>query len=285
MALIDFLLNLVGLVLWFSWCSSRLDPLRKSSPASLAGTLRRAEPRRFEAWHFLVALAALLVLRALVYWQVGPAVDWTAKLDLVMVALAFRSDLFPSALLYSLLSFGRALLIFYFWLLVLGLLNRRVVEPGPVHRAVRLHLGRLGRWPWPVQLVLPLLLAAVLWIVLQPLLVASGITSRASSPAHLIEQGVLVGGALYLSLKYLFPAFLFLHLTASYVYLGSSPIWPFIATTSRSLLAPLRWLPLRFARLDLAPLLGVILILLGLHVLPNFILRKMLENNLPIWPQ
>ncbi len=46
MALIDFILNLAGLLLWLNWRSVRLDPLGKRTPATLIGTLRRAEPQR-----------------------------------------------------------------------------------------------------------------------------------------------------------------------------------------------------------------------------------------------
>jgi uncharacterized protein YggT (Ycf19 family) len=76
-----------------------------------------------------------------------------------------------------------------------------------------------------------------------------------------------------------------LHLIASYVYLGTSPMWDFVGVTASNLLAPLRWLPLRLARFDFAPLAGVILILLFLHWLPNLILGRMAENNVSPWPQ
>src|SRR5947207_3128845 len=99
MSLIDFILNLAGLLLWLNWCSIRFDPLLSRSPASLTGTLRRAEPHRLRRWHFLLALAALLLFRALIYWQIGSAVAWTPSLPLGAVALCFRSDFFGRALL------------------------------------------------------------------------------------------------------------------------------------------------------------------------------------------
>ena len=42
MGIVDFILNLVALLLWFNWRTARFDPLAGSTPATLAGTLRRA---------------------------------------------------------------------------------------------------------------------------------------------------------------------------------------------------------------------------------------------------
>ena len=64
MSLIDFILNLAGLLLWLNWRTLPFDPLSKTTPATLVGTLRRAAPTRVKRWHFLAALGALLVLRA-----------------------------------------------------------------------------------------------------------------------------------------------------------------------------------------------------------------------------
>ena len=64
MGLIDLILNLAGVLIWLSWRSVRFDPLVKTKPATLVGTLRRAEPRRMKGWQLLAGLGALLVLRA-----------------------------------------------------------------------------------------------------------------------------------------------------------------------------------------------------------------------------
>ena len=39
MGLIDFILNLAGVLLWLGWRSIRFDPLGRSTPATLVGTL------------------------------------------------------------------------------------------------------------------------------------------------------------------------------------------------------------------------------------------------------
>ena len=86
---IDFILNVAGLLLWLNWRSVRMDPFTRGIPATLAGTVRRAEPMRLQRWHFLAALGILLFFRAVLYQAIGPAADWTPRLNLVVVHLAF----------------------------------------------------------------------------------------------------------------------------------------------------------------------------------------------------
>jgi uncharacterized protein YggT (Ycf19 family) len=284
MGAIDFLLNLAGLLLWLSWRSMRFDPLMKSAPVTLLGTLKRAEPRRLKGWQLVVALATLVGLRGVFYLFIGAPADWTPKLNLELVVLAFRSDQLSSVLVFSLLSFVRVMVVFYFWLLVLAVINRSSVETAPIQRTVRLHLGKTARWPWPVQLLLPFIFVIVLWIACSPILVKLGVVAPPHSKTHLIEQGLLVDLGLLLSLKYILPAFLLLHLVASYVYLGSNPLWDFITTTAVNMTAPLRRLPFRFARLDFTPVVGVILILFLFQWLPNLILSRMAAYRMSIWP-
>ena len=284
MGLIDFILDLAGVLVWLSWRSIRFDQLVKTTPATLAGTLRRAEPRRLKGWQHLAGLATLLLGRALLYRQIGPDAEWTPKLNLFYVILAFRSDLFFPTLLFSVLSFARILIVCYFWLLALAIINRHSAEPDLIQKLVRLHLGPVARWHLILQLLLPLFLIVGLWFSLHPLLVHLQIASRVRSNAHLAEQGILIATALLLSLQYLLPVFLLLHLVASYVYLGSNALWDFIGATARNLVAPLGRLPLRMARFDFTPLVAAILILALLHWLPNFILGKLAQHHVSPWP-
>jgi uncharacterized protein YggT (Ycf19 family) len=292
MSLIDLILNLAGLLLWLNWRSMRFDPLAHSSAATLAGTIKRVEPRRLRGWQFLAGLGGLLVLRALVYWQIGGAAGWTPRLDLAWVVLPFRcdrlalrGDVLGSAVLYSALSFVRLMAIFYFWVLALVVINRKAGEADALQKLLRLHLGTVGRWPWWVQSLLPLVLVAGLWAALHPVLVSLNVTGPVQAPIHLLEQGLLVGAGLYLSLKYLLPVFLLLHLVVSYVYLGRNPLWDFVSMTSQNILTPLRWLPLRCAMVDFAPLAGAVLIFLLLHVLPVHGLPWLEKQyHLKLWP-
>lgn len=284
MLLIDYILNLAGLLVWLHWRAMKFDPLARTTPATLVGTLRRAEPQRLRSWQLLLGLTSLLVVRAWLYWQVGSAAGWTASLHLGFIVLAFRSDFFLTALLYSFLSFAKVLLVVYFWLIMLVLINGPSAESDPILRLIRLHLGRLARWPRWVLVLLPLVVTTWLWIMVHPLLEQAGVINVSRSTWRVALQGTLVGLTLWVTLKYLLPAVLFAHLIANYVYLGSSPLWDFTATTSRRLLTPLRRLPLRIGRLDLAPVIGAVLLLLLLDALPNYLLVRYPELRQAVWP-
>jgi len=282
--LIDYILNLAGLLVWLHWRAMSFDPLARTTPATLVGTLRRAEPQRLRPWQLLLGLTSLLVVRAWLYWQVGSAAGWTATLHLGFVVLAFRSDFFVTALLYSFLSFAKVLLIVYFWLVVLILINRASTELDPIQRLIRLHLGRVAHWPGFVLVLLPFVVTVWLWVMAHPLLEMAGVVNASRSTWHVVLQGLLIGCAVWVTLKYLLPGILFAHLIANYVYLGSSPLWDFTASTSKRVLHLLRRLPLRFGRLDLAPVVGAVLLLLLLDALPNYLLVRYPDLRRAIWP-
>lgn len=284
MTLIDSILNLAILLLWLNWRSSRLDPVVNSSPATLAGTLKTTSRNHLRGWQFLIGLGLLLTLRVLVYREIGSPVEWTPKLNLGFVVLAFRSDLLTTAALYSLLSSLRLVVLFYFWLLFLVAVNRSSPDPGAILRLVRSHLGRVAHWPAVAQLGLPMLIAAGLWLAWFPALAHCRLVLPAGSILQVVAQGGLVGLALILSLKYLIPPIVLLHMVNSYVYLGASPLWDFVASTSDSLLRPLRPLPLQVARLDLRPLAGGCLAILLFHWLPEWGMAQLAQRNLVLWP-
>jgi len=263
MALIDFTLNVACLLLWLNWRFIPFDPLAKDSPASLAGTLRRAGPRSLKRWHFLISLAALLFFRALLYWQIGAAVSWTPNLRLGAIAIAFRSDFVGCMLLFSLFSFVVTLAVFYFWLLFISMVNVSAADVDPWLRLGRLHLGRSDRWPWPIKLILPLLTVALLWIALSPLLARVNILPSALSVTHRLEQAVVLGLGSYLCWKYLIGGVLALYLLNTYVFLGQQTFWTFVGSTGRRLLTPLRWFPLRLGKADFAPLAEIVLVFLA----------------------
>jgi uncharacterized protein YggT (Ycf19 family) len=246
MSLIDFILNVAGLLLWLNWRAVR--PSQRVAPPSAR-------------WWFLAGLAALLVGRAVFYWQAGTRLNWVPDIPLGPTALLFRSDLPARMLLYSLFSFGATLGFFYLCLLFLSVVNASVPEANPVQRLVRLHLGWLERWPNALKVLLPLLLVTALWGALHPLLFKIGLVP-AAPPRSLLAQGAVIGLAAYLALQYLILGFLILYVLNSYVYLGDSLFLDFVNNTSRGMLRPLRWLPLRIGRVDLAPLAGMVLVIL-----------------------
>ena len=267
MALIDFILNLAGLLLWLNWRSVRFDPLGKRTPATLIGTLRRAEPRRWRRWHLLAALGGLLLLRAGIYWQIGSAANWAGKLDLGITALSFSSNLsgpmmsFLRMLVFSIFSFGLMLGVFYLWLLLLSILAGP--EPLPFHRLVRMPLGGMDRWARGVKFLLPLMVTATFWWLASWLLAWLQVIPPLVSPVHRIEESLVIGLGSYLAWKYLIGVLLVLHLLNSYIYFGKHPFWAYVNAEAQTLLSPLRLVPLQAAKADFAPVVGIALVFLA----------------------
>ncbi|MSR67106.1 MAG: hypothetical protein EXS24_07020 [Pedosphaera sp.] len=266
MSLIDFILNLAGLLLWVNWRSVPHDPLATATPATLAGTLRRAAPARVKRWHFLAALASLLVLRAFFYRAVGTALSWTGQLDVVATRLSFPSDFLQWMLLYSALSFALALFTFFLWLMLISLLDTSdVAEALPTHLA-RVQLGPLHRWPKWLGLALPFVAGTLLWWSVTWPLAKWGLIPRPVSELDHFAQSALVGLGAYLAWKYLLAALLILHLLNNHIYFGRHPMWSYVNVTARRVLVPLRWLPLQVGRVDFAPLAGLVLIFFVAHI-------------------
>ena len=278
MAAFDFILNLAALLLWLNWRAVKFDSIGQSPPATLAGTIRRAEPSRVRPWHSLAVLVLLLLFRAWFYWRMDSFAYWTPSLHLGVIAPPFRADFFSRALEYSLFSFGLILAVFYMWLLLLSLLNSRDSEAGPFQRLVRLHLGWFDRWWWPLKLVLPFLVVAGFWIAVNPLLASYNIIPPCVSVLHRAEQGATIGLAFYASWQYLLYGLLLLYLLGNYVYLGNHPLWSLVTVSGRRLLYPLRFL--RVGKVDLAPIIAIAVV----FVLARFAQRELtrLYTRLPL---
>lgn len=267
MALIHFILDLAALLLWLSWRAKPYDALATATPATLVGTLRRAESRPVKRWYFLAALIGLLLLRPAIYCALGPALNWTAQLNLVVTSLAFKSDFqfFGRMLLFSVLSFAVMLVVFYFWLMLLAMLGRSGNEIVSPVRLARAQLGFMDAWPAWLKLLLPFIAGFTSWWMLSWPLSAWSLMPQPGSEATRLAQAALVGLGSYLSWKYLVLALLGLHLLHNHIYFGPHPLWSFVDHAANRLLAPLRFLPLRLARLDLTPVVGIGLVLLFTH--------------------
>jgi uncharacterized protein YggT (Ycf19 family) len=256
--IIDFILNLAGLLLWLNWRTAKVDPLGKRTPATLIGTLRRADSRGTARWHLPVVLGGLLLLRALFYWQIGAAAHWTGKLDLGVIELSFRSDFFSRMLLFSFCSFALMLAVFYLWLLLLSIL----AGPEPFHALVRTQLGGIDRWPRPVKWILPFAVAALIWWLANWLFAGLQIIPPPVSPERRLAGALIIGLDSYLMWKFLIGALLLLHLLNSYIYFGRHPFWNYVNATAQTLLRPLKKIPLRAGNANFAPVAGITLVFL-----------------------
>ena len=257
MSVVDFILNLAGLLLWLNWRSIRFDPLTRRMPATLMGTLRPATQKKVQRWHFLLFIGALLFLRAVIYWWVGSAANWTARLDFGPVVLSCRSDWFLRILAFSFFSFGLTLGIFYVCLLPLSLL----AGPEPIHRLVKIPLGRVDDWPRWAKIILPFFATALCWWLASWVFGWLQISPKPVSPAERFEQSIIIGLGSYLLWKFPEGALL-LHLVNSYIYFGKHPFWKYTNVTAHKMLLPLEKIPLHIGKVDFAPVIGVAVIFL-----------------------
>jgi len=257
MPLINLILNLVGMLLWVSWRYVPFDPIQRAKPATLTGTLRRAEPLKFRRWHFLLALSALLLLRSAFYWWVGGTMQWTLDVNLGVVSIAFRCDVFDRMLLFSFVSFANALFQFYLVLTLLWLCGPRNVDSDPCQRFVRIQITPFQKLPRLVLLFMPLVVASITWMALAPLMTHMKIIPAFESWPHLAEQSVVLGLGAYPLWKHVVGVVLGLHLLNTYVYLGMHPFWNYVSTLGKRLLKPIEWIPLQAMRMNFAPVVGI----------------------------
>jgi uncharacterized protein YggT (Ycf19 family) len=264
MALFDSLLSLIGLLLWLNWLSIRFDPLSRTRAMTLLGNLKRTGKSGARRWLSLSGLIILLFGRALLHWLVSRSVNWTPRLDFGVVAISFRDENLAQILVYSFLGFGIWLAGFYFWLLLLSVLNRSLSEDDPIQKLVRLHIRWLEGWPAILKLLVPLFVGAASWVAIHPLLRQLDVVPPVRTWLQLFEQSGLIGVESWLLWKYLILGILLVYVVNSYVFLGNHPVWNYIDTTARNLLAPLKGLPLRIGKVDLLPLVvGVVVLFLA----------------------
>ncbi|HEY1660789.1 MAG TPA: hypothetical protein VGI03_00070 [Verrucomicrobiae bacterium] len=258
MGIVDFILNLAGLLLWLNWRAEKADPVGKRRPATLIGTLRRADSNS-RRWQIPAVIAGLILFRALLYWQIGSAANWwSAKLDLGVTELFFRSTYFWQMFFFSVFSFIETLWIFHLWLLLLSLLN----GPPPFNNFVRTQLGALDRLGRRTKILLPFIATAVLWWVASWLLAWLAVIPNQISALHRLEESLVMGLAAYLAWKVVAVLLLVLYLLNSYIYFGKQPFWNYVNAEAQTLLSPLKSIPLRAGRADFAPVVGIVLVLL-----------------------
>jgi len=104
--LINLILDLAGVLLWFHWRTLHSSTQTHLAGVSLLATLKRAGSNRVSQGSPLLSLAILLVVRTFFYWHLGPATNWVPTLELVAVSLPFRSDFLNRMMMFSLTSFG-----------------------------------------------------------------------------------------------------------------------------------------------------------------------------------
>ncbi len=249
------ILNLIGLLFWVLW---RAGTLSRPKPANhLVGPALRQGPVFKHSWIYLLALVGVLGLRAVFYNQFGPGLDWIPSLQLLHEVPHFRSDYFPRALAYSVLSFARWLGALYFcWALLATI--RPTADTAKLWRSfLRAQFGWLGGLPAIALWIFAISLSAGLHWVEAEWMVHVGV--RSNITIHIQQLPALVAldarAAVYLAM-----GVLILYLLNTFVYFGESHFWKNVHACGNRLLAPLSGLPLVVGKIDLAPFLALALV-------------------------
>jgi uncharacterized protein YggT (Ycf19 family) len=163
-------------------------------------------------------------------------------------------------LLFSIFSFGLTLGVFYLWLLLLSILE----GPEPIRQLVRMQLGGIDSLAALDEIVFATHSDGIVVVAgkLGADVVLGSIVPGPVSAAHRIEESLVIGLGSYLSWKYIAGVLLALHLLNSYIYFGKHPFWSYVNAEARTLLWPLRAVPLCVGKVDFAPVAGIVLVFL-----------------------
>ena len=252
---LDWMTDLVGLMLWLSWRGFGSQPASSRPALTLVSNLRPADGARSRGMPLaLPGLGVLLLSRAALHHTLSPHFAEAVPWSMGAVTVVFRSDLWFRMLGHSLLSWLGMVLKAYVLFAFLVRLRRPEADTDPITQSLRAELGSVARWPWGLALVPFLAGLGVLWLLASPALVSAGLVPARASMAHALQQAVVValGGLGFL--KWPLVLLCLMRFLLDHVYLGAMPVWEYLHTTGGRLSAGLERLPLRWGRIDLAPL-------------------------------
>lgn len=251
------ILNLTGLLLWVSWRAGTMP--RSQPPRNLAGPTPRQGPIYQHSWIYLLVLLALLSGRAVFYNQFGPGLDWIPSMNMVFDSPHFRSDFFPRALAYSILSFGRWMVALYFCLALMVLVKPITDSALSWREFLKAQFGWLGNLPPLAQCAVAVAMAAGLHAVELEWMLDVGIRAHMADPVG-GDYTHQIPALLLLDLRatiYLIMALLALYLLNSFVYFGERTFWKTVDESGKRLLTPLRILPWETRKMDFAPIVAL----------------------------
>ena len=254
---LDWTTDLAGLLLWLSWRGFGAHPVSAKPALTLASNLRPADggtPRRSPM--ALPGLLMLLVARAALHHGFPPHFAEAVPWSLGAVTVVFRSDLWSRMLAHSVLSWFGLLIQAYVAFAFLASLRRRDAETDPITRSLRGELGSLARWPSGLFMVPFLVALGGLWLAVSPALVSAGLVPARASGAHALQQAGVVAIAGLACLKWPLGLLCLMRFFLDHVYLGPMPLWDYLHSTGGRLCGWLAPLPLRWGRIDLAPLVA-----------------------------
>ena len=244
------ILNLIGLLFWILW---RAGTMPRPKPANaVAGPTPRQGTVFKHSWVYLLALAVLLVLRAIFYNQFGPGLDWIPSLELLDEAPHFRSDYFPRALAYSVLSFARWLSALYFCLTLLITVKPDTDTAKMWRSFLRSQFGWIGGLPSSALWVAVLFMAVLLHIVEFEWMYRIGVRTGNNLYFEYLPLLIVLD---FRAINYLVMGILTLYILNSFVYFGEGSFWKNVDASGKRLVSPICRLPLVVGKVNLAPFL------------------------------
>jgi hypothetical protein len=251
---LDWMTDLVGLLLWLSWRGFGSLPVSPRPALTLLSNLRPADRTTRRSPMFLPGLAILLFGRAFLHHSFSPQFAEAVPWSLGAVTVVFRSDLWSRILAHSVLSWAYFVLQAYLCFALLATLHRSDGEPDSITRSVRAELGVLARWPGGLALIPFLVALGFLWWAVSPSLVSAGLTPARLPGSHAFQQAAVVALGGLTALKWPLVGLCLMRFLLDHVYLGSMPFWDYSHSTGGRLSAWLAWLPLKWGRVDFRPL-------------------------------
>lgn len=254
---LDWMTDLAGLLLWLSWRGFGSQPVSSRPALTLASNLRPAgggAGRRSPL--ALPVLAILLLARASLHHGFSPHFAEAIPWSLGAVTVVFRSDLWLRILAHSVLSWVGLLLKAYLCFAFLATLCRRDADTDPITQSIRGELGRLARWPWGLPILVVLVAFGALWLLVSPALVSAGLAPARVSTVHVLQQAAVVSVAGLAFLKWPLTLLCLMRFVLDHVYLGTMPLWDHLHGIGGRLSGWLAPVPLKWGRIDLAPLVA-----------------------------
>ncbi|MFM7803430.1 MAG: hypothetical protein ACKPGK_02910 [Verrucomicrobiota bacterium] len=249
--------DLAGLLLWLSWRGFGSRPMSSRPALTLASNLRPAGGGAGRGGPLAIpVLAMLLLTRASLHHGFSPHFAEAIPWSLGAVTVVFRSDLWLRILAHSVLSWVGLLLKAYLCFAFLATLCRRDADADPITQSIRGELGRLGRWPWGLPILVVLVAFGGLWLLVSPALVSAGLAPARVSTLHVIQQAAVVSVAGLAFLKWPLTLLCLMRFVLDHVYLGTMPLWDHLHGTGGRLSGWLAPVPLKWGRIDLAPLVA-----------------------------
>ena len=278
MGLFPFILNFAALLLWINarngWAMSR----RAVFPSFGSNNQNQFGWGKTGGGLFLLAL--ILLCQPLLYRQFGPELDWSPKIEwgigidsavpagekFTAVSVVFRSDWLKMDLLYSIVHFCKWLITYYAALFFFSIFTPRSTLQSSHSQFLRNQLGTFYSRNYKTQFM-ALTLGVVIFHTSFSLLFSHfGLMPEITSVRFILTNVVTPTLLMYRSWALIAMGLIAFNLLSNYVYLGSNPIWTAIEETVRFLLAPLRRRNWIWRRIDFAPIAGIGILGLLLHL-------------------